>query len=135
MVNKMDANLFINRLKSIYDLQNDTILAEKLKISRNTLASWRHRNYIDIAVVLDAFPNADINYLLNIKNEDNKVKEEKIEYLQDELKKIDVEISEAERNISETGKGIRADAIKELDRLRAENAKLLEIIHNLSAKI
>lgn len=132
----MNVPNILYKIKVFYKLDKDQELANKLEISRGTLASWKSRNSLDLTIILEKCPELDLNWLLKDEKIDtNNIKEKEISYLKDELKKIDVEISEAERNISETGKGIRADAIKELDRLRAENAKLLEIIHNLSAKI
>ncbi|NIQ12959.1 MAG: hypothetical protein GTO02_00670 [Candidatus Dadabacteria bacterium] len=70
-----DSTQIINRLKILFNLDTDANLAKQLKISPARLSNWKVRNSIDYEIVLNSMlnanPDADLNWLLKRNNSEN----------------------------------------------------------------
>jgi hypothetical protein len=53
----------LGRLAQRYGFRSDVALAEHLGVSRQTVGNWRSRGSLDHALLIRAFPDADLNWL------------------------------------------------------------------------
>lgn len=138
---------YIEKLRKLWDLKTDAELALKLGITKTTLSSWKMQDNFDTDIIFNLFPEINPNWLIKnigqpyLQQELNQ-NQLKISDLENELKKINAEIDETHADIghirTDIGQEISeipSDTIKTIKELRQENKLLLEMIHNLSAKL
>jgi hypothetical protein len=51
------------RLAQKYGFQADSALANHLGVTRQTISNWRTRDTLDYKLLLERFPDADLNWL------------------------------------------------------------------------
>jgi hypothetical protein len=53
----------LGRLAQRYGFANDTEFGAHLGVTRQTISNWRTRDSLDYRLLLDKFPDADLNWL------------------------------------------------------------------------
>jgi len=53
----------LGRLAQKYGFANDTALGDHLGVTRQTISNWRTRDSLDYRLLLEKFPDADLNWL------------------------------------------------------------------------
>jgi hypothetical protein len=51
------------RLAKEYGFASDAALGERLGVTRQTISAWRNRDSLDYRLLLEKFPDADLNWL------------------------------------------------------------------------
>lgn len=69
MIDKIDNNLILNKIKFHFDIKKDKELAEKLEIKQSLLANWRARNTLDYRILIDKINGLSANWLLTGEGE------------------------------------------------------------------
>lgn len=69
MIDKIDNNLILNKIKFHFDIKKDKELAEKLEIRQSLLANWRARNTLDYRILIDEINGLSANWLLTGEGE------------------------------------------------------------------
>jgi hypothetical protein len=66
---RMNVNRVLDKIKFIKHFQTDLDLASELGISHVTLSSWRRRGSIDASLIIEKFPDLDLNYIFSDTDE------------------------------------------------------------------
>lgn len=61
---QLPAGNILMRLRKAYSLASDVAVAEFLGVSRSTPAGWRHRDYIDLALIARKCPDLNLDWLV-----------------------------------------------------------------------
>lgn len=61
---QLDPGRILDRLRSAYSLPSDVAVAEFLGVSRSTPAGWRHREYVDLALIARKCPDLNLDWLV-----------------------------------------------------------------------
>lgn len=65
----MNVNRVLDKIKFVKHFQTDLDLASELGISHVTLSSWRRRGSIDATLIIEKFPDLDLNYIFSTSDE------------------------------------------------------------------
>lgn len=60
---KTYAGTVLARLAEKYGFSSDSAIGEHLGITRQSVSNWRTRDTLDYKLLLDKFPDADLNWL------------------------------------------------------------------------
>lgn len=63
----------LNRIKELYDLQNNADLARFLEVAPTTIASWYSRNSINYDLIFAKCEQADLNWLIRGSSEKQEI--------------------------------------------------------------
>lgn len=109
----------IQRLKDHLDVKTNVALAEVLGVTKATVGKWVSRNTIDYSLILDKFPDMDMNWLLLGKDiPERGVSLQELEEMEEKIRKHGERMEIVEEMLK--------DAYAKVSKLEAENKKLRE---------
>lgn len=97
---EVDINNILDKIKKKYGIKTDTELAKRLGLSSPAIISaWRDRNTLKIDLLLDAFPELDLNWLIKGEAIDTTDLQMQVNMLKKEKSDLENKVNEIEANI------------------------------------